>query len=98
MEVEFADKDLDRLEIDPDFNNGLAANIVRAYRKVMQVIRAASDERDFSALKSLRYEKLLGKRSHQRSMRLNKQWRLILVIKTSDSGKLVVVVSIEDYH
>jgi proteic killer suppression protein len=44
----------------------------------MQYIRAASDERDFYALKSLHYEKLHGKRSHQRSMRLNDQFRLIL--------------------
>jgi proteic killer suppression protein len=98
MDIEFADKNLDRLETDPDFNNGFAREIVRAFRKVIQFIRAAPDERDFYGLRSLRYEKLQGQRAHQRSMRLNIQWRLIVVIKTLDSGKVVVVVSVEDYH
>lgn len=47
MEVEFADKDLDRLETDPDDNAGFSQEIVRAFRKRMQVIRAAPDERVF---------------------------------------------------
>ena len=44
----------------------------------MQMIRAASDERTFYELKSLHFEKLKGDRSHQHSMRLNKQWRFIV--------------------
>jgi proteic killer suppression protein len=98
MDVEFADKDLDRLETDPSFYAGHSREIVRAFRKVMQVIRAAADERTFYALKSLRYEKLKGDRNHQRSMRLNKQWRLVLEIKPGQAGNIVVVVSVIDYH
>jgi proteic killer suppression protein len=98
MEVRFADEDLQRLEVDPDFNAGFADEIVVAYRKRLQLIRAAPDERDFYALKSLHYEKLSGKRSHQKSMRLNKQWRLILEIVSDDQGRFVAVISIEDYH
>jgi len=98
MEVEFAEKNLDRLETDRAYNAGFSQEIVRAFRKLMQVIRAAPDERTFYALKSLHYEKLKGDRSHQHSMRLNKQWRLIVEIKTSEPGNIVVVVSIEDYH
>lgn len=98
MEVEFADKDLDRLETDPDFNAGFSQEIVKAFRKRMQLIRAAPDERTFYAFKSLHFEKLKGDRSHQRSMRLNDQWRLIIEIQTSDSGNIIVVVGIEDYH
>ena len=64
----------------------------------MQVIRAALDERVFYAMKSLHYEKLKGDRVGQRSMRLNDQWRLILRIEEDDTGKLVVIVSIDDYH
>lgn len=97
MDVEFVNDDLERLEVDPSFNAGFDRGIVRSYRKLMQIIRAAPDEREFYALKSLHYEKLKGKRSHQRSMRLNIQWRLILeIIERSD--KVVVIVSIEDYH
>ena len=98
MDVEFANKDLDRLETDPNFNAGFAPGIVKAFRKRMQVIRAAVDKRDFYNMKSLHYEKLKGNRTHQHSMRLNKQWRLILEFKQTAPNKTVVVVNIEDYH
>lgn len=98
VDVEFAHKDLDRLETDPDFTAGYSREIVRAFRKVMQIIRAAPDERTFYALKSLHFEKLKGDRGHQRSMRLNRQWRLIVEIRPSQPSNVVIVVNIEDYH
>jgi toxin HigB-1 len=98
MEVQFGSDDCDRLETDPDFNAGFSPAIVKAYRKRMQAIRAAVDERAFYALKSLHYEKLSGNRSHQHSMRLNRQWRLILELKKRDNATVVFVVGIEDYH
>ncbi len=98
MEVEFADAELDRLETDRRFSGGYSAAVVSAFRRRLQQIRSAPDERDFYALKALHFEKLKGKRSHQHSMRLNDQWRLILEFKGKSPDKLVVVVSIEDYH
>ncbi len=98
MEVEFADDDLDRLETDPRFTGGFAAAVVSSFRKRMQTIRSALDERDFYALKALHFEKLKGRRSHQYSMRLNDQWRLILEFKGKSPNKKVVAVAIEDYH
>ncbi len=98
MDVEFADPKLDRLETDREYSAGFSRDIVRTYRKRMQMIRAATDERAFYELKSLHFEKLKGKRDHQRSMRLNAQWRLVLELRADESGKVVVVVSIEDYH
>jgi len=73
--MRFAIDDLDRLETDPDFHAGFDVAIVRKYRKTIQLIRAAPDERTFYQVKSLHYERLKGKRSHQRSRRLNDQWR-----------------------
>jgi proteic killer suppression protein len=49
-------------------------------------------------MKSLHFEKLKGARSHQHSIRLNRQWRLIVELERSANGRLVIVVSIEDYH
>ncbi|MBX6316083.1 MAG: type II toxin-antitoxin system RelE/ParE family toxin [Isosphaeraceae bacterium] len=46
----------------------------------------------------MRFEKLKGNRSHQRSMRLNRQWRLIVEIKASNPRNIIVVVGIEDDH
>jgi toxin HigB-1 len=98
MEVEFADDDLDRLEMELQFTAGFGREVVRGFRKAMQVIRAASDERDLYRLKGLHFEKLEGTRSHQRSIRINKQWRLILEIVGMAPNKKVRVMRIEDYH
>jgi proteic killer suppression protein len=98
MEVRFEDASLDRLETDPEYAGGYDQAIVRAFRLRMQMIRAALDERAFYELKSLHFEKLKGDRSHQHSMRLNKQWRLILEFDGSGSTKIVCIIAIEDYH
>jgi toxin HigB-1 len=98
MDVVFGSDDLDRLETDPSFNARLPAAVVKMYRQRLQTIRAAPDERDFYAFKSLHYEKLKGQRQHQRSMRLNAQWRLVLEIEEGERGKQVKIVSIENYH
>jgi proteic killer suppression protein len=98
MEIIFKDKNLDRLEIDASFNYGHQYNIVKVFRKRMQQIRAAKDERDFYNLKSLGYEKLQGNRKHQHSMRLNDQWRLILEYEGAGNNKKILIIGIEDYH
>lgn len=96
MEVEFVDDDLDRLETDPKFNCGFAPPIVRGFRKAMQAIRAASDERDLYLSRGLGFEKLKGQRQHQCSVRINIQWRLILEL--TEAPKKMRIVAIEDYH
>ena len=98
MEVRFDDSSLDKLETDSRFTGGFSPRVVKAFRKRMQTIRAAPDERTFYSLKSLHFEKLKGKRSHQRSMRLNDQWRLILEIEGEAPHKTVAIKAIEDYH
>jgi len=98
MEVQFKDADLDILEQDANFTAGLSQSLVSAFRKRMQQIRAAPDERVFYALKSLHFEKLKGGRSHQHSMRLNDQWRLIIEFDDRKSPKEIIIIGIEDYH
>ena len=95
MNIRFADIYLDKLEVDAKFTAGWSQAIVKAYRRRINEIRAAADERDLYAA---RYEKLKGKRSHQYSIRLNDQYRLILEIEDKLDSKTVVVISIEDYH
>ncbi|MDR3469877.1 MAG: type II toxin-antitoxin system RelE/ParE family toxin [Xanthobacteraceae bacterium] len=98
MEVEFVDEILERLEREFQFTGGFSAEIVRAFRKRMALVRSAIDERDFYQMKGAHFEKLKGSRSHQRSMRLNKQWRLVMELSEGASEKTVKIVSIEDYH
>ncbi|TIR44761.1 MAG: plasmid maintenance system killer protein, partial [Mesorhizobium sp.] len=46
MEIEFADDDLDKLEVDPRFNAGFGPEVVRGFRKALWALRAAVDQRD----------------------------------------------------
>lgn len=98
MDTEFADESLRRLQSDSTFTGGFGLEIVKAFRKRMQLIRAARDERDFYAIKSLHFEKLKGDRQGQCSMRLNQQWRLILEFRKQSTTTTVVIISIVDYH
>jgi len=98
FEVRFKDEFLERLAREAGYNAGYDGAIVKAFRKRMQMIRSATDERDFRKMKSLRFEKLKGERSHQHSIRLNDQWRLIIEIKGEGNNKELLIVGIEDYH
>ena len=81
MDVEFAESILRQLETDGECNAGHGVEVVRGFRKVMRFIRSARDERDFGAMRGLRFEKLKGNRSHQYSFRINDQWRLVVQIE-----------------
>lgn len=99
MEIEYASAKWEKLATDAAETGGFAQAVVSVYRRRVQMIAAAADERDFYALKSLHYEKLKGDRDGQRSMRLNRQWRLIVeIIESEGSGKVVRICGIEDYH
>ena len=98
MRVRHASKTLERIERDPGFTGGFSSAIVRSFRMRLQLIRSAANELDFYALKSLHFEKLKGKRAHQRWMRLNQQIRLNLELERAEDGSTVVVIAIEDYH
>ena len=97
MELRFADKDLERLYTDPQFTAKLSQGIVKAFRRLVQYIAQAVDERDFYAMKSLHYEKI-ERDDRLHSMRFNYQFRLILQIVDQKPGKVVVIQKVEDYH
>jgi len=96
VEVRFKDRNLARLETEEQ--GGLDQAIVRAFRKRMQQIRAAPDERTFYALRSLHFEELRGNRAGQHSMRLNDQMRLTMEFEGKEADKVIVILAIEDYH
>ena len=75
-------------------------NVVDDFFEVMSIIDAAVNEGDLYAQKGLRFEKLQGKRGKegQRSLRLNKQWRLILTVDKDEDGNYLNIIDIEDYH
>lgn len=98
MDYRFDDDYLERLYTDPAYTHGFSPGVVKAFRKRMQSIREAPDERTFYGQKSLHFEKLKGSRSHQHSMKLNDQWRLVMELEGRGPKKVVAIKSIEDYH
>jgi toxin HigB-1 len=72
-------------------------NVIDDFFDAMSVITAAKDERDLYALKGFHFEKLRG-RPGERSLRLNKQWRLIISIEEDEDGPYLLIIDIEDYH
>jgi toxin HigB-1 len=98
MRFRHENKTLQELDEVPKAKGGYSPALVRAFRMCMQAIRAAVNENDLRALKSLRFEKLKGKRKHQCSLRLNDQFRLIFEIEKMEGGNVIVVLDIEDYH
>ena len=97
MDVQFADKDLEQIETDARATGGYSVAIVKAFRKRMQMIRAAPNERDFYEMKSLHFERMRSNPNFH-SMRLNDQFRLLIEIKSEPQARTVVIVGIEDYH
>lgn len=98
MKVRHADEELLRMERDAGFTSGRSPNLVKAFRKRMQSVRAATSEMDLAAVRGNRFEKLKGNRSHQYSVRLNDQYRLILEFEGSGQARTLVIIAIEDYH
>jgi proteic killer suppression protein len=99
MRIEYGDDDLRRLAEDPDCRpRRLGRDVIVAYRKKIQILDAAKDERDLLAMRSLRLEQLAGDRAGTCSIRLNDQFRLILTFYTDDDGRVVVVLELVDYH
>ncbi len=98
MEVEFRDKTLSLIESDRAAETKLPISVINSFRDKMVVIRAATDERTLREWKSLHYEKLQGSKIAERSIRLNKQWRVVFLIDTERKPNKITVLRVEDYH
>lgn len=98
MRVEYHDEVLRRLAEELAYApKGWDPTVIKSYRKKVQLITAAVDERDLYEMRGLRMEKLKGDRQGQTSMRLNDQFRLILTFKT-EGGRVAVILEVVDYH
>jgi toxin HigB-1 len=99
MQIDIADDELRKLYEDPDYHAPrYGRDVVKAFRKKVGLIVAATSELDLRSVKSLHFEKLAGNLAGQHSIRLNDQWRLLLRLETTDQGTLVVIIKIDDYH
>lgn len=97
MRVEYRDEVLRRLAEEIDFSpKEWSRDVIKAYRKKIQFLVAAKDERDLGALPGVRLEQIHGDRDGQSSIRLNDQFRLIVRFKT-DGDRVAVPLELVDY-
>jgi proteic killer suppression protein len=99
LRVDIRDDVLRRLAEDSAFvPKGWNRDVIRSFRKKLQLLDAAKDDRDVRASKALRLEKLSGDRAGTSSIRLNDQYRLILRFETDEEGRFVIILELVDYH
>lgn len=72
--------------------------VIKGFFKVMDRIDAAAEEGDLTVFRGLHYKALQGNRSHQHSLRINDQWRVVVERQQATDGTWLLVVTIEDYH
>lgn len=101
MRFQFTDPDLEEL-----YTSGAKAKLARhfgpdvlkGFFKVMAFITNATDERDLIQIRSLRYHALERDREGQHSLSISSQWRLIVKLIQDQTGNIVVIIEIVDYH
>jgi proteic killer suppression protein len=98
MEIAFADLRLAEVEMDSAGSTGLPVPVIKAVRRKLTVLRAATDDRVLRNWKSLHYEKLKGNREGQRSIRVNDKYRIVFILDSDTEPQRATILSIEDYH
>jgi proteic killer suppression protein len=98
MEIEYADATLALIETDNAGATRLPVAVIRAARRKLTALRAATDDRTLRNWKSLHYEKLKGDREGQRSIRVNAKYRIIFTLDNEAVPQKATILAIEDYH
>ena len=98
MRFKFATSKLLRLYTEEVGKRKLPSDVVEAFFEVMTAIDSAQDEQDLRSLKQLHFEKLKGKRKHQRSLKLHGGFRLVVQVANDQEGTYLLIEAIEDYH
>jgi len=98
MKIDFNDRKLELLLTDRAHETKLPIAIIQSFRKKYVLLKSAPDEKTLINWRSFNYESLKGKRIGQKSIRLNKQWRLVFELNESEIPPRIIILSIEDYH
>jgi toxin HigB-1 len=99
VQLKFENAQLERLAYEVGYSpKGWGSELVRSYRRTVNLLHAALDERDVRNIKGLRLEKLLGKRKGTHSVRINNQVRLIIRFDGRDPSRVIVIIDAIDYH
>lgn len=98
MRYAFKSKKLQRLHETEEGSDAYPPEVVAQFFRAVDIIATARDIRDIRAFTALRLEKLKGRRRNQHSLRLKRQWRLIVELKKQADGTVIWILEIVDYH
>jgi proteic killer suppression protein len=94
MEIYFHDPSYDRLEVDAAYLHGFPAAVVTLYRMRLQLLRAARNEGDLTAMRCLRFSPLETRSSREYSVHLNSRYGLIVELRTQSGRSVLWVVEV----
>ncbi|MFY9611278.1 MAG: type II toxin-antitoxin system RelE/ParE family toxin [Blastocatellia bacterium] len=98
MRFRFKDKNLELLYTRGERARELPKEVVNAYLRRVRHIEAAKDERDLRVQVSVHYERLKGRYKGKESLRLNREWRLIISVVEDEQGKYVLIHEINNHY
>jgi toxin HigB-1 len=98
MRIEFRDKHLAIIRTVRAGELALPFAVIKSCQEKLTFIQAAPSDRTLRNWSSLHYEKLKGDREGQRSIRLNKGWRLVFELDESTTPPTILVLAVENYH
>lgn len=99
MKVEFCDPDLETaIRSGSVGGTRLHPDVIRAAHKKLVMLESATDERDLRNFKSFHYEKLVGDRAGQRSVRVNDQYRFVFELDDATKPPTLKILDLIDYH
>lgn len=102
MLVEFSTLELEQLYLVPiDLMKGklpFQKSLIQRYKNRIILLESIEKIRDLYSFKSLHFEKLKGERSHQSSIRLNEQYRLIIQQKNEKVLKILIIEISKHYE
>src|SRR2546426_9794244 len=93
MELKFKAERWRRLALEPGYTAGFSPAVVTAYRKRIQVLRAAPREQALFALSAwLRMEKPTDTSAHH-SMRVTDEWQLLLEFENGQKERVAIIAA-----
>lgn len=98
MRLVFRDQRLAAIRTEQGHTLGFGPDLIAACQKKLLFLESVPDELTLRGWKSLHYEKLAGDREGQRSIRINKQWRLIFLLDETTKPPTIEILEIDDYH
>jgi proteic killer suppression protein len=98
MRFRFRDNNLELLYTQGEGAAKFPREVVNAFVRRIRHIEAAKDERDLRVPPSVHYERLKAKYKGQDSMRLNREWRLIISVREDKQGKYVLIHEVNNHY